>query len=210
LVYAQLGISHQCCEDIAALRALQGMTIYSAADRHEMNVCALLALEGEGPAYLRIGKCDLGELHSGPITLAPGGLLELRPGTGDVAWLATGSMVRSALAVARRWPRSAVWSVPCLKPVDEEQVRAICRRHKVVVTIEEHALEGGLGSLICEIAAETAEARICRIGVANPFFNRCGSYEYLIRQQGLSLEGIAAKVTKFMDAGPASFRRRAA
>jgi transketolase len=199
LVYAQLGISHQCCEDVAALRAMQGMTIYSAADRHEMLACARLALDGQGPAYLRIGKSDVGEIHDGPITLTSGGLVELCPGDGDIAWLATGSMVHSALVVARRWPRSAVWSVPCLKPVDKDQV-----------TIEEHVLEGGLGSWVCEISAETARARVCRIGVEYPFFNRCGSYGYLIRQHGLSLEGIAATVSDFMDVHSASFRMRAA
>jgi transketolase len=210
LVYAQLGISHQCCEDVAALRPLQHMAIYSAADRHEMQACTLLALDSEGPAYLRIGKSDKGDVHTGPLMFAPGELLELQRGGGDVAWLATGSMTRRALEVARQWPGSSVWSVPCLEPVDKEQVRLICQRHPVVVTIEEHALEGGLGSMICEIAAETARARVCRIGVENPFLNRCGSYDYLIQQHGLSLESIAAKVTKFTQSGPTNCRARAA
>ena len=210
LVYAQLGISHQCCEDIAALRPLQHMAIYSAADRHEMSACARLALECDGPAYLRIGKGDLGEVHSGPLTLTNGGLLELCSGTGNVAWLATGSMASRALAAARHWPGSAVWSVPCLKPVDKEQVRSICQRHQVVVTVEEHALEGGLGSMICEIAAETGRARVCRIGVEYPFLNRCGSYDYLLQQHGFSLEDIAAKVTKFIQSDPVNCRARAA
>ena len=131
LVYAQLGISHQCCEDVAALRPLQHIAIYSAADRHEMLACARLALEREGPSYLRIGKGDLGEVHSGPVSLESGELLEVQRGTGDVAWLATGSMIRRAQCAAHHWPRSAVWSVPCIKPVLEEQVRSICRRHRV-------------------------------------------------------------------------------
>ena len=64
-----------------------------------------------------------------------------------MAWVATGSMVRTALdAVASRWPDSAVWSAPSLKPIDAEAVTAICRGHRVVVTLEEHSVAGGLGS----------------------------------------------------------------
>ena len=212
LVYAQLGISHQCCEDVGALRPLQGMAIYSAADRYEMLACTQLALERNGPSYLRIGKSDVSEIHSAPIEMSSGDLLEVRRGGGDIAWLATGSMVSRALAVARQWGGSSVWSMPCIKPVDEDQVRTICQRHRYVVTIEEHALEGGMGSTICEIAAETSGARICRIGVKYPFLNRCGSYDYLLEQHGLGLESIAAKVTGFMagDAARDSGIRRAA
>ena len=198
LVYAQLGISHQCCEDVAALRPLQGMAIYSAADRHEMLTCTRLALERNGPTYLRIGKSDVSEIHSAPVEFSSGDLLEVRRGGGDVAWLATGSMVHRALTVAHDWPGSSVWSLPCIKPVDEDQVRSICRRHRYVVTLEEHALEGGMGSVISEIAAEASGARICRIAVKYPFLNCCGSYDYLIEQHGLGLESISAKVTKFM------------
>ena len=198
LVYAQLGVSHQCCEDVAALRPLQGMAIYSAADRHEMLACAQLALERTGPSYLRIGKSDVGEIHTAPVELSTGDLLEVRRGVGEVAWLATGSMVHRALMAACRWRGSSVWSVPCIKPMDEDQVKSICERHRYVITVEEHTLEGGLGSTICEIAAESSGARVCRIGVKYPFLNRCGSYDYLVEQHGLGLETIVAKVTKFM------------
>lgn len=197
LVYAQLGISHQCCEDVAALRSLPTMAIFSAADRFEMAACAQIALERLGPSYLRIGKSDLGEIHGRPISLRPGELLELRPGKGQMAWLTTGPMAKRSLAAAARWPGSAVWSVPCLKPLDSDQLRSICARHRFVITVEEHALDGGLGSLVCEVAAEMGETRVYRIGVGNPFLNRCGSYEYLLQEHGLGDEAIAAKVRSF-------------
>ena len=63
-------------------------------------------------------------------------------------------------------------------------------------------LEGGLGSMISEIAAEIGGARICRIGVRYPFLNRCGSYDYLLEQHGLSAQSIAAKVSKFITGDP--------
>jgi transketolase len=200
LVYAQLGISHQCCEDVAAMRALQNLAIFSAADRFEMEACVRFALGRQGPTYLRIGKGDLGDVHERAIELTLGELCELRSGGGALAWLATGSMVKRTLSVAQRWPGSAVWSVPCLKPVDCEQVRRICQRHRVVITVEEHVPEGGLGSLVSEIASESGQTRVCRIGVENPFLNRCGSYDYLLKLHGMGVEEISARVGAFLEA----------
>jgi transketolase len=199
LVYAQLGISHQCCEDVAALRPLANIAIFSAGDRHEMQACVRIALDRAGPSYLRIGKSDLGDVHKGPVGLMQGELCELRPGTGDLAWLATGPMVQGTLKISRRWPGSAVWSAPCVKPIDGVQLQRICQRHRVVITVEEHAIEGGLGSLVCEVAAAVGGTRVGRIGVANPFLNRCGSYAYLLEQHDLGLEGIAARVNGFLE-----------
>jgi len=210
LVYAQLGISHQCCEDVAALRALPTMAIFSAADGQEMAACAQLALERSGPSYLRIGKSDLGEIHDRPVSLLLGELLELRPGSGPMAWLATGSMAKRSLAAAARWPGSAVWSVPCLKPIDTDQLRRICARHRLVITAEEHALEGGLGSVVCEAAAEQGQTRVCRIGVENAFLNRCGRYEYLLQQHELGVKAIIARVARFLENEPVARSARAA
>ena len=65
-------------------------------------------------------------------------------------------MAATALAVAEDWPESAVWSAPCIKPLDAEQVAEICRRHEAVIVLEEHSVYGGLGSAVAEIAAAAA------------------------------------------------------
>ncbi len=210
MVYAQLGISHHCCEDLAVLRPLQGMTILSPADCHEMENCARLALECEGPSYVRIGKCDLGEIHDRSLSFQSGDLVEVTPGSGEIAWLATGSMVRPVQSVARRWPRSAVWSAPCIKPMNSSMLREICRRHRIIVTVEEHASQGGLGSIVCEVASETGDVRVCRIGIERPFLELCGSYDYLIRQHGLDVDSIAGKVSSFLASSIRLYRANAA
>src|SRR3974377_2454629 len=64
VVYSSLGTSHQSTEDIAALRALPGMSIWSPPDDQEMTACMRLARQSEGPVYLRMGKADLGRLHA--------------------------------------------------------------------------------------------------------------------------------------------------
>jgi transketolase len=198
VVYSTLGPSHQSAEDVAALRALPNLTILSPADAAEMTACMELALRTPGPVYLRMGKADLGDVHAGPPDLSDG-LCPVRPPAGGrLAWLATGSMVRTALTVAAAWPGSSVWSVPCLKPLAEEQVAAICASHEVVVVLEEHSVYGGLGSAVAEVAAAHAPTWVCRIGVRDRFSERCGSYAYLLREHGLDAAAVAEEVRQFL------------
>jgi len=198
VVYGQLGSSHQCTEDIAALRALANMAILSPADAREMTACMKLAMEGLGPVYLRIGKCDLGAVHTASPMFDWGQFCSVSEGDGPLAWIATGSMVATALAAAEEWPGSAVWSVPCIKPLDTVQVAAICERHEAVIVLEEHSIYGGLGSAVAEIAAAAAPTWICRIGVEDRFSERCGSYAYLMREHGLDLVSVRQKVEQFL------------
>jgi transketolase len=211
VVYSTLGTSHQSTEDVAALYALPHLTILSPADAAEMSACMAAAFAAGGPVYLRMGKADLGAVHAAPPALRPGRLLLLQAGDG-LAWVATGSMVRTALAAARHWPGGAVWSAPYLKPLDTAGVAEVCRRHPAVVVLEEHSVHGGLGSAVAAIAAEHAPARVCRVGVQDRFSRCCGSYAYLLREHGLDVESVVARVTGFLNrAGmaPAAGRRAA-
>lgn len=198
VVYGQLGSSHQCTEDIAALRALPQMHILSPADAREMKACLKLAFEGLGPVYVRMGKADLGAVHTAPPLFDWGQMCNVCDGDGPLAWIATGSMVTTAMAAAEDWPGSAVWSVPCIKPLDTEQVAAICRGHEAVVMLEEHSVFGGLGSAVSEIASSAAPTWICRIGVADRFSERCGSYAYLMREHGLDVASVRRQVKRFL------------
>jgi transketolase len=202
VVYSTLGTSHQSTEDIAALRALPHMSILSPADDREMSACMKLALDADGPVYLRMGKADLGRVHEEEPVVAWGKLCSLRAGDGPLAWIATGSMVQTALAVARHWPDAAVWSAPSLKPLDEEEVAAICRRHQVVVVLEEHSVYGGLGSAVAEIAAAHAPTWVCRIGIPDRFSRYCGSYAYLMQEHQLDSQAVLKHVQQFLARTP--------
>jgi transketolase len=204
VVYSHLGSSHQSTEDVAALRALPHLSILSPADAPEMTACMEMALRAEGPVYLRMGKADLGRVHAEPPALARGRLCPVLAGPGPLAWIATGSMVVTAKALAARWPGSAVWSAPCLKPLHPEPVAAICRRYRAVIVLEEHSYHGGLGSAVCEIAGAHAPAWVCRIGIPDRFSERCGSYGYLLREHGLDPEAVARQVQEFLARLPQS------
>ncbi len=199
VVYSTLGASHQCTEDIAALRAIPNLGILSPADAMEMTSCMELALCANGPTYVRMGKADLGDVHKELPIVEWGRLLPVRAGTGRVAFIATGSMVKTAITVSEAWSDSSVWSVPCIKPLDERQVTSICRRHECVIVLEEHSIFGGLGSAIAEMAAASAPTWVCRIGIEDRFSERCGSYGYLMKEHGLDVESVRAKVRQFLE-----------
>lgn len=200
VVYSSLGSSHQSTEDIAALRALPNMSILSPADALEMDQCIPLALNAPGPVYVRMGKADLGMVHASAPTVEWGKLCPVLSGNGPVAFVATGAMVKTALDVAQTWPGSAVWSAPCIKPLDVGQVTAVCRQHEVVVVVEEHSVYGGLGSAIAEIAAALPYARVCRVGIQDRFSQYSGSYAYLLKEHRLDAASVHEQVQAFVAA----------
>jgi transketolase len=199
-VYSHLGTSHQSTEDIACTRAIPNLSVYSPADRFEVAVCMNLAYQSKAPVYLRMGKSDRGDVHAKIHQLSIGSLAQVQLGqSGNISFLATGSMVRMAMDIAAEaYPESAVWSVPFIKPIDSKQVAAICSQSRLVVVMEEHSVFGGLGSVVAEIAAEFAPVRILRIGVQDRFSQHCGTYEYLLAEHGLDKAAIKQQIEAFI------------
>ena len=199
-VYSHLGTSHQSTEDIACTRAIPDLSVYSPADRFEVTACMELAYQSKAPVYLRMGKSDLGDLHVADLHVTPGDLLQAKPGqAGDVTFIATGSLVRTAVGIADEfYPGAAVWSAPFIKPINARQVSAICAQSRAIVVLEEHSVLGGLGSVITEIACEFAPVRILRVGVQDRFSHYCGTYEYLLKEHGLDRPTISQRIRDFI------------
>lgn len=198
LVYSYLGTSHQSTEDIACTRAIPDLTVLSPADRFEMAAALALAFDAASPVYLRMGKSDRGDVHRRPLHLSVGQLIRVKEGDGDVVMLATGSMVRTALELTDRGIDAEVWSVPSIKPLDRATVGEICRHAKILITLEEHSVFGGLGSCITEEITKTNPIPVCRIGIQDRFSALCGSYEYLLKEHGLDLDSVKMKVDHFL------------
>lgn len=201
-VYSHLGTSHQSTEDIACTRAIPHLAVFSPADRFEMTACMDLAYQSKSPIYLRMGKSDCGDVHTQMPHASGGTLLPVQLGqAGSISFIATGSMVRTAMDIAaKEYPEASVWSVPIIKPLDQKQVASICVQSQTVVVMEEHSVLGGLGSAIAEIAAELAPVRILRIGVSDRFSQHCGTYEYLLKEHGLDRAAVAQRIQAFVKA----------
>ncbi|PMQ16377.1 transketolase family protein [Janthinobacterium sp. AD80] len=197
LVYSSLGSSHQSTEDIAVLRAIPHMRILSPGDTFEMAYAMEHALAFQAPLYLRMGKSDLGDVHHAPITAQLGDLVPAHQGTpGQLALLATGSMVGRAMQLSQQLGNCPVWSAPSIKPINHSQVAALAREVAHLVVLEEHAEVGGLGGLVAEIVAGQAgqRAQVIRCGIMDRFSEKCGSYNYLITEHGLDVPALLTKI----------------
>lgn len=200
-VYSHLGTSHQATEDIACTRAIPQLAVFSPADRFELSLCMEDAYTLQQPVYLRMGKADRGDVHAGPLPPASGGrLFQVRPGmAGRVALIATGSLVRTAVDLANTvFTDATVWSAPFLKPASVAQIAEICSQSSALVTLEEHSIYGGLGSLVAEISTATQPRAILRVGVQDRFSMLCGSYEYLLAEHGLDVISVQRQISDFV------------
>ena len=198
LVYSYLGTSHQSTEDIACTRAIPDLIVLSPADRFEMAAALALAFNAASPVYLRMGKSDRGDVHRGPVDFSGGQMICAKKGGSDVVMLATGSMVKTALELTDRGVDAQVWSVPSIKPLDSASLGEICRQAKVLITLEEHSVFGGLGSCIAEEVAKINPVPICRIGIEDRFSALCGSYDYLLKEHEIDLKSVKQRVECFL------------
>lgn len=198
-VYSHLGTSHQSTEDIACTRAIPGLEVLSPSDRFEMTAAMDYAYAANGPAYLRMGKSDRGDVHAAPIdALRAGALIKVRAGRADRPGLiATGSMVRVAADIAQDLDL-AVWSAPILKPLLAEDVCAAARATTGLVTLEEHSVLGGLGAAVTEITSEHQPTRVLRIGVPDRFSEHCGTYNYLLQEHSLDQAKVTTRIHDFI------------
>lgn len=191
VAYGNMGYSHHAVQDIAAMRTLLRMTVYSPADPGETAACLRLALARRAPSYLRLGKAGEPDLHPPQdITTGP---LQVRPGNSKLALVATGAVLRSALAaadeLARRGIDIPVYSCPIIAN-DITPAYSTLWRHPRLITIEEHGTAGGFGSFIKELAPVGVEVHLKGIPTQNA--SLVGTQEYHWRQAGLNPEALVA------------------
>lgn len=190
------GGSHQALEDIALMRELPGMTVFSPCDAAETVKAVKAALEIEGPVYLRLTRPGTDDVTDETTPFVPGKAVTLREGK-DAAIFATGLIVPRALKAAELLSEdgvdTAVVNFHTIKPLDEECVLAYNSSVRAIVTAEDHFITGGLGSAVAEVIAGKGGARFDRVGVADRF-GQSGSPDELYREYGLTPEHLAEKV----------------
>ncbi|MCA6112783.1 transketolase family protein [Bradyrhizobium cenepequi] len=197
--YGPQGVSHHATEDIAMLRAIPNLTVCAPADPVEARAAAYFMASHCGPGYVRINKTGEASIHDPATSLdfAPGRLLPVQAGN-DVAILATGAIVAHALLEVRAAGKSwSVFSVPFVGGYDPAQLREIAQAHGLLVTMEEHQLNGGFGSSIVEALSDMyavgnlpSMPRVRRIAIPNCFIGTAGSQDYLRATAGLTLASL--------------------
>jgi transketolase len=193
--YSQMGL-----EDVACLRALPNITIVQPADELEAKQAVAWAVEHQGPVYLRLTRQNLEAVSPADYRFQLGRWLTLRPGT-DVTVIASGGTVFNALEAAKRLEADGisveVINAASIKPLDEDALVRSATRTRHVVTVEDHALAGGLGGAVAETLGEVLPTPLKRLGVTG--FGESGDAKGLYAKHGLDPAGIAASVKKFLN-----------
>ena len=183
-VYGSLGMSHHATEDMAILRALPGVTVFTPGDPAEVEAVVPVMLRTPGTCYLRLGRGGEPLLHEEPIeNWELPKALTLRAGS-DVALLSAGGILTQTLGAAKLLEESGVSaevvSFPCIKPIDRDKLTELAGRFRHIVTVEEHSVVGGFGSAVCEVIAGTGlSCRVHRIGMEDVYSTIVGTQQYL-------------------------------
>ena len=195
------GATHQCNEDIALMRTIPGMTVICPADDVEAKAAVKAAYEMDGPVYLRFGRLAVPVINDRPdYNFEIGKGVVLRGGS-DVAIIATGLCVNSALEAADLLAadgiNAMVINIHTIKPIDKELIIAAAKKTGKVVTVEEHSVVGGLGGAVCEVLSENAPVPVKRIGI-NDVFGESGPAVKLLEKYGLDGKGVYESVKAFV------------
>jgi transketolase len=192
------GATHQAIEDIAIMRAIPRMTIVVPCDSVQTKKATLAVAKMEGPAYLRFGREKSPVFTTDATPFEIGKAQTLREGK-DVAIVACGILVHNALlaadALAKEGIDCMVVNNHTIKPMDDDAIVAAAETCGAVVTVEEHQIHGGMGSLVAEVLARRAPTPIEFIGVDDRF-GQSGTPDELIEHYGMGVSHIIDAVKR--------------
>ena len=198
--YGAVGFSHHATEDLAILRSLPGMLVLSPGDLWEAAESARYLLSHRGPAYLRLDKSAAPATVKHGEIFRPGFIRTVREGS-DVTLAATGGILGEALlaanVLAERGLQCRVLSVHTIKPLDSDTLAAAASETGGMISIEEHAVNGGLGGAIAEslMDAGVFPRFFVRMGLRNTFSSVIGSQQYLRGVYSLDAASIVQTVS---------------
>lgn len=199
--YGALGMSHHSAQDIAAMSAIPNMRVYLPSDRFQTAKLIEALLQDKKPAYLRVGRNPVEDVYTAEnCPFAMDKATVLTEGS-DVAIIACGEMVRPALDAAEllkaQGISATVVDMYCVKPLDTEAVIKAASGAKAVLTVEEHAPFGGLGSMVAQVVGEHCPRKVKNLSLPDaPVIT--GTSKEVFDYYGLNAEGIAKSAVELL------------
>ena len=189
-------MSHHSAQDIAAMAAIPNMRVYLPSDRHQTRKLIEALLQDQKPAYIRTGRNpveDTYEEDNCPFEMDRATVVS--EGT-DVTIVACGEMVKpakdAAALLAQKGISAEVLDMYCVKPLDKDAIIRSASKTKAVVTVEEHAPFGGLGSMVAQVVSANCPKKVLEIALPDsPVIT--GTSKEVFDYYGMNAEGIAAK-----------------
>jgi transketolase len=193
------GKSAHGIEDLALMTALPTFTVVTPSDAPETVEAVKAALRHRGPVYIRLYRPATPVVHIGPVKFELGKAEVLRQGK-DATVIACGAMVAVALQAAESLQQEGVscrvLNMSTLQPLDEPCVEAAARETGAIVTVEEHYLHGGLGSLVAAAVARRAPVPVEMVGLTG--YAESGRGDQLLEKYGLTPANVATAVRKVL------------
>jgi len=197
-IAAKSGISHWATEDIAFMRVLPNVAVFSPADSLEAVKIVQYAARNNGPMYIRLsGGLNCPVVYKEDFDFIPGKINLIKKGR-EIAVIATGLMVseviKAAVILEKDGIDISIYNMNTIKPLDKERLDEIFSEYKLIFTAEEHNVLGGMGSAVAEYKAGVYNApRQIFIGF-NDAFTKAGSQRYVWEQAGITDNQIAEKI----------------
>ncbi|HQN98841.1 MAG TPA: transketolase C-terminal domain-containing protein [Bacteroidales bacterium] len=188
------GATHQALEDLAYVRALPNITVFSPCDATQACKATLSALfEIKGPVYIRFGREAVPDFTPSTLEFIPGKTQVFNEGT-DLSIIATGHLVWPAIEASKilssQGISARVINLHTIKPIDEETIIRAARETGCILTAEEHQLHGGMGSAVAEVVVKNYPVPMEMIGIDDSF-GESGQPDELMKKFGLTAENIA-------------------
>lgn len=194
--YGPLASTHHAIDDLAVMRGFGNIEIYAPSSPRECRQIIDYALQHQGPVYIRLDGKALPELYAENYRFVPGAVNTLREGH-DLALVATGStlheIVEAAQALAESGIQAQVVSVPSIRPCDTPALLAALKGCNAVITVEEHNVNGGLGSLVAEVMAEAGIGiPLKRLGIPDGEYAAAADRGWMRQHHGFDAQAIIA------------------
>lgn len=199
--YGALGMSHHSAQDIAAMAAVPNMRVYVPSDRFQTKSLLEALLKDEKPAYIRVGRNAVEDIYEeGNPSFEMDKATVLTEGA-DIAIIACGEMVRPALVAAEllkeKGIEATVLDMYCVKPLDTAGIIKATTNVKAVLTVEEHAPFGGLGSMVSQVVGANCPKKTVNLSLPDaPVIT--GTSQEVFDYYGLNAEGIAKTAMELM------------
>ena len=191
------GASHQSIEDMGVLRTLPNMTVIMPADYNAARKLVRAAATTYGPMYLRFTRDAMPQVYGEDVEFTIGKAHQIQDGK-DIAIIANGDTVCIAMEAAKELEAQGIsvrlLDMHTIKPLDVEAVTACVNDIGRIITVEDHNIINGLGSAVCEVAAEMGKGIVRRVGIQDQY-GQSAPYERLLAINGITAENIV-KIAK--------------